>query len=333
MMSTHTLFDEHVHSGEPAGHTPRVELDVPSALSAVRIAGLQVVPDARGGTLLDVGHPGLAPLSPYLSATGTWMWVTDLPGVAAARRTPRPADTVVLDGRAQPRESARDARADLVVLPIDQIEPRRAQPPGPAALLDLTDLPQYRIRPRMLAAPAEVAGFHLDLTEVPISATQQHMDTLGHALRRWHVAGRYDRPLLVLRGTHALRARWAVNVVKRVSRTGGMHMPVVRVDVTPTVLSVAVRTVVRVLAVDSHRGQPVLQVDGLPSATCAPLQVLEPGRTPTAPVDVLLRHHGRMVPARIDGGAVKPGSEIAAPGWTEIDGYPVVRGFPTTQTG
>jgi len=332
-MSTYTLFDQQVRPGEPARYTPRVELDVPVALSAIRAARMQVVPDARGGTLLDAGHPGLAPLLPYLSATGTWMWVTHLRGVAAVRRTQRPADTVVLDGRAQPSESARDARADLVVLPIDQIEPRRAQPPGPAALLDITELPQYRIRPLLLSAPAALAGFHLDLAGGPASAMTLRMDTLGQALRRWHVAGRYDRPLLVLRGGSALRARWAVDTVKRVSRGGGLLMPVVRVDVTAAVLSVAVRTVVRVLDVDSHRGQAVIQVDGIPSTIAAPLQVLQPRRLPAAPVDVLLRHQGRLVRASIDGGPVKPGSELAAAGWTETDGGPVVRGLPATQTG
>jgi hypothetical protein len=332
-MSTYTQFDQQVRRGEPAGHTPRVELNVPAALSAIRTAGMQVLPDARGGTLLDAGHPGLAPLLPYLSATGTWMWATDALGVSAARRIRRPADTVILDGRALPGESARESSADLVVLPIDQIESKRAQPPGPAALLDITELPQYRIRPRLLAAPAALAGFHLDLAGGPVAAMAQRMDTLGHALRRWHLAGRYDRPLLVLRGGSPLRARWAVDAVRRVSRGGGLLMPVVRVDVTATVLNVAVRTVVRVLDVDGRKGQPVLQVDGIPSTIGAPLQVLQPRRVPVAPVEVLLRHHGRLVRASIDGGPVKPGSELAAPGWTETDGGQVVRGLPTTQTG
>jgi hypothetical protein len=110
-------------------------------------------------------------------------------------------------------------------------------------------------------------------------------------------------------------------------------MPVVRVDVTAIVLNVAVRTVVRVLDVDDRRGQTILQVDGIPSTIGPPLQVLQPRRLPVAPVEVLLRYHGRLVRASIDGGPVKPGSELAAAGWTETDGGPVVRGFPTTQTG
>jgi hypothetical protein len=331
-MSTYT-FDQPVRRGEPAGRTPRVELDVPLALTAMRTAGLQVVPDTRGGTMLDVGHPGIGPLFPYLPATGTWMWVTDAHLLATMRRTSRPLVTVVLDGRARPGEYALESRADLVVLPLDQIEAKRPDRSRVPALLDLTELSHYRIRPRVLAAPAALAGFHLDLTGVPNSAMAERMDALTHALRRWHVAGRHERPLLVLRGARPVLARWVVDALRRVSRRDDLPLPVLRVDVTPTVLKVAVRTVVRVVDVDSRRGQAVLQVDGIPSATGCPMQVLQPRQVPTAPADVMLRHHGKLVTARIEGGPVGPGSELAAAGWTETEGFSVVLGFPTTDSG
>jgi hypothetical protein len=332
-MSTDTLIDEQARPGEPSGqHTPRVELDVPVALTAIQTAGLQAVRDSRGGTVLDIRHPGVAPLLPYLPAAGPWMWVADRAGVAAVRQTSRPADTVVLDGRARPEEASRESDADLVVLPVDHLERTRTEPPRVASLLDVTALPQYRIRPRLLAAPAQVAGFHLDLTGMPSSAMAQAMDTLGHAMRRWQVAGRHDRPLLVLRGTHTLLARWVADGLKLISRTGGVLMPVMRVDVTPTVLDVAVRTVLRVVDVNSGGSKPILEVDGLPPATAAPLHVLQPERATAVPTDVLLRHHGMLVRARLVGRPVRPGSELAAAGWTMTERGPVVLGCSTRQT-
>jgi hypothetical protein len=48
---------------------------------------------------VDVGHPALAPLLPYLPASGAWAWVRDAPAIADARRLEHPFGAVVLGGR------------------------------------------------------------------------------------------------------------------------------------------------------------------------------------------------------------------------------------------
>jgi hypothetical protein len=230
--------------GGAAPSTPRVELDVPVALSTIHTAGLQVVPGPVGGTVLDVGHPTLTPLLPYLPATGTWVWARDAPGVSEARRRMRPANTIVLDGRNRANVSWRKSCADLVVVPVDEIDPAGAESVWPATLLDLTAVPQWRISYRLLARPADVAGFHLDLTDVPPSEIALGpVHTLGQALRCWQLAGRTDRPLLVLRGAGTVLARHAVATLLSACRAGELPAPVVRVDVSATVLDVAVRQV------------------------------------------------------------------------------------------
>ena len=230
--------------GGTAPSTLRVELDVPVALSMIHTTGLQVVPGPGGGTVLDVGYPALTPLLPYLSAIGTWVWVRDAPGVPEARRRMRPANTIVLDGRNRAGVAWRKSCADLVVVPADEIDPSGADRGWPATLLDLTALPQWRISYRLLARPADVAGFHLDLTDVPPSEMATvPVHILGQALRCWQLAGRTERPLLVLRGAGTVLARHAVATLLSSCRAGELPAPVVRVDVSATVLDVAVRQV------------------------------------------------------------------------------------------
>jgi hypothetical protein len=312
-----------------ARRTPRVELDVPVALNTTHTAGLQVVPASGGGTVLDVGHPALTPLLPYLPAIGTWVWARDASGAAQARRTARPADTIVLDGRTRPHASWRKSRADLVVVPVDEVDPTGAESVWPAALLDLTALPEWRISYRLLAKPADVAGFHLDLTGVPPSAIAGPARTLGQALRSWQLAGRTDRPLLVLRGAGTVLARHAIATLLGVCRAGALPVPVVRVDVSSTVLAVAVHTVVRVLQAHTCGHDPLLQVDGFPPCTAAPLQVLRSRGVRATATKVTLRHHGREVCARIHGGPARTGNELAAPGCTQTGQHLVVLGFPS----
>jgi hypothetical protein len=315
--------------GATARCTPRVELDVPVALNTIHTTGLQVVPDPGGGTVLDVGHPALTPLLPYLPAIGTWVWARDAPGVSEARRSARPAGTIVLDCRNRPHASWCKSPADLVVVPADQIDPAAGESACPAALLDLTALPQWRISYRLLAKPADVAGFHLDLTGVPPSAIEGPMHTLGLALRSWQLAGRTDRPLLLLRGARTVLARHAVATLLRVCRAGTLPVPVVRVDVSSTVLAVAVHTVVRVLQAHTGEGDTLLQVDGFPPCTAAPLQVLRSRGVRATLTKVTLRHHGRQVCARIHGSPARTGNELAAPGCTQTGQHLVVHGFPS----
>ena len=102
-----TATESRIRTG--AGHTPRIEVDLPAALTAIHTAGLQTVPDMRGGTVVDLDHPAMAPLLPYLPATGTWILVPDAAHVRTAHRRTRPADTIVLDGRDIIRQPVADS--------------------------------------------------------------------------------------------------------------------------------------------------------------------------------------------------------------------------------
>jgi hypothetical protein len=319
------------------GQTPRIELDLPIALSAIHTGGLQVVPDTRGGTILDVGHPTAAPLLPYLPATGTWAWVADAAGVVGVRRAERPVGTVVLDGRAHADPPGRGSRPDLVVRTVDQfanqlVVDQHGGAPRPGVLIDLTEAAAWRIGSRLLAAPAGVAGFHLDLAGPARDRMPERIESLAHTLRRWRAAGRSARPLLVLRGARIVVARRAVAAVLRTCRARGLPVPVIRVDVTGTVVDVAVRTVVRVLGVETPGGAPVLEVDALPRCVGDPLRVLGATGFAAPPADVLLRHRGRLVSARICGPALA-GCELSATGCIDECHPLVVRGFPAVAAG
>lgn len=322
-----TATESRIRTG--AGHTPRIEVDLPAALTAIHTAGLQTVPDMRGGTVVDLDHPAMAPLLPYLPATGTWILVPDAAHVRTAHRRTRPADTIVLDGRARPAASASRSGADLVILSIDHVDPSNDEPDRSAALIDLSGLPQWRISPRLLSAPGGVEGFHLDLsTAADHAAADLALSTLACALHRWKIADRGERPFLVLRGVRTLAARQAISTLLRTCRDGGLPEPILRVDVTPTVLDVAVRTVVSVIGVGTLDGRTVLETDGLPPAA-APVHVLRRQGAAGAPADVVLRHSGRLLPARLHGGPARPGDELAVRGWSATRHPLVVRGFPT----
>ena len=305
--------------------TPRIELDLSVALRAIRTATDPVAFDDRSGTIVDVGFPVLAPLLPHLRATGTWAWVRDTPGVARARRCTRREGVVVLDGRDRSEPSRRTCRPDLVVLGTDQVTNDAHR--GVGVLVDLTDARAWRIGSSLLAPRARVAGFHVDLARLSADGVADRVDLVTHLMRQYRAAGRTDRPLLVLRGARtALLARHVVGSVLRVCRAAVLPVPVMRMDVTRAVLDVAVLTVIGVLAVEPAAGGPILDVDLLPRSVALPLHVI--GKCPaTASIDhVLLRRRGRYVSARLLGGLpLDPGTELVAPGWTDVDRLPGVR--------
>lgn len=324
-MSVISLVQDPRTSRGDAGALPRVELDLPAALSAVHTAGLQLVPDSRGGTVLDAGHPGVGPLLPFLGATGTWAWTADAGSVRAIRRTLRPAGTLLVDRRHRPEGPALVAGADLVVIGAGQVEEHADPTPS---LLDLTAVPQWRVPPRLLAAPGGVAGFLLDLGEAPAALWPERVDAIVTAARRWAAADRDRRPLLLLRGARTVPTRQVVREVLARATAARVPVPVVRVDVTLTVLDVAVRTVVRVLGVARYGDTVVWDVTAFPGSTAAPLTVLRASPADAGTVtDVVLRHQGRLLSARVRGGPVVPGSALGAPGWTGPPRPPVVRGF------
>lgn len=328
-MSTSTLTAGPIRPGNAAGPTPRIELDLPVALNAIHTAGLQVVPDARGGTLVDAGHPAVVPLRPYLPGTGTWAWLTDPAATGAVRRSMRPAGTVVADARRGP-----GGGADLVVMTVEQLGTAPDTHRPHAMLIDLTTLsPDQPIPPWMLSRPTDVEGFHLDLTGLAPDRLPERVDTVGEALRSWQLAGRTERAVLVLRGARTVLARHVVGGVLRLCRAEGFAAPVQRVDVTLAVLDVATRTVVRVLGVHTRRGATVVEVDAVPRTLGAPLLLLGAQAEPAPPADVMLLHRGRLVSARISGGLVRSGMELAARGWTPGGRPLVVRGYPTHRTG
>ncbi|GAA2554071.1 hypothetical protein [Pseudonocardia hydrocarbonoxydans] len=167
-MSTSTLTAGPVRPGDAARPTPRIELDLPVALNAIHTAGLQVVPDPRGGTLVDIGHPALVALRPYLPGSGTWAWLTDLAAARSVGRAMRPAGTVVADGRARARTPGPTAQADLVVLTVEQLGAVGDERLPQAVLLDLsTGSADEPLPPWALSRPIPVEGFHLDLTGLP----------------------------------------------------------------------------------------------------------------------------------------------------------------------
>lgn len=328
-MSTSTLTAGPVRPGGAAGPTPRVELDLPVALNAIHTAGLQVVPDARGGTLIDAGHPAVVPLRPYLPGTGTWAWLTDPAAAGAVHRSMRPVGTVVADARRGPGTGA-----DVVVMTVEQLG-TAPEPPRPhATLIDVTSLsPDRPIPPWMLCRPTDVEGFHVDLTGLSPDRLPEQVDAVGAALRSWRSAGRTERAVLVLRGARTVLARHVVGGVLRLCRAGGLAAPVQRIDVTLAVLDVATRTVVRVLGVQNRRGSTVIEVDAVPRTLGAPLLVLGSRAEPAPPVDVMLLHRGRLVSARVSGGPVRGGMELAARGWTPGGRPLVVRGYPAHRAG
>lgn len=323
-MSTSTLTAGAVRSGDAAGPTPRIELDLPVALNAIHTAGLQVVPDARGGTMVDAGHPAVVPLRPYLPGSGTWAWLTDPAAAGAVHRSMRPAGTVVADAR-----RGAGTGADVVVMTVEQLG-TAPEPPRPyPTLVDITSLsPDRPVPPWMLARPTDVEGFHLDLTGSAPDGLPGRVDAVGEALRSWRNAGRTERAVLVLRGARTVPARHVVAGVSRLCRAGGLAAPVLRIDVTLAVLDVATRTVVRVRDLRTRRGATVVEVDAVPRALGAPLLVLGSRAEAAPPVEVMLAHRGRLVSARISGGPVRAGTELAARGWTPGGRPLIVRGYP-----
>jgi hypothetical protein len=322
-MTASTIGDRDVHRASGAAHTPRVEVDLPTALSTVHAVDHRLVPDPRGGAVLDVDHPALRPLLPYLGATGTWAVLSDPAGVEPVRRASRVADTVVLDARALRPGAARRSGADLVVVPVEQIDPEGRG--GPAALVELGGLPRWRIGSAVVAA-AEVAGFHLEPPRSPDPAAEAAATaTIGCALRSWGQAGREVRPLLLLRGAPTFTARRIVGAVLRACQADRLPVPVFRVDAGVTVLDAAVRTVVRVLATRRQGDRPLLELDGLPAAVVPSLQVLR--SRSAVPEHVLVAARGRLRTARLHGGPAVPGSELAAPGWVDTPHPLVVHGF------
>jgi hypothetical protein len=312
-----------------AGRTPRTEVDLPSALSAIHTAGLQVVPHLRGGTVVDVASPPMEPLLPYLPTVGTWILVDDPRRIGDARSATRSADTIVLDGRARSAATVRRADADLVILAVDHLD-LNGQPERSAVLVDLGELARWRLTPGLLSDPTMVAGFHLDLSTATDSAAVNHaLTTVVCALHQWTIAGRSGRPILLLRGLRTLAARQATGSLLRRCGGEGLSEPVLRVDVTRTVFDVAVRTVTGVLRTSTLQGRPVLETDGLPPAA-APVHVLRRRYRAGDAAEVLLRHVGHLLPARLHGGPALPGDELAARGWTTNEHPLAVRGFPST---
>ena len=332
-MSTSTLTAGPVRPGDAARPTPRIELDLPVALNAIHTAGLQVVPDPRGGTLVDIGHPALVALRPYLPGSGTWAWLTDLAAARSVGRAMRPAGTVVADGRARARTPGPTAQADLVVLTVEQLGAVGDERLPQAVLLDLsTGSADEPLPPWALSRPIPVEGFHLDLTGLPPDRLPERVDAVGEALRAWHRAGRTDRAVLVLRGVRTVVARHVVAGLLRMCRIGGLAQPVVRVDVTLPVLDVATGTVVRVVGLQAGRAGTVLEVDAVPRSLGTPLVVHGSRAAAAPPVDVMLSHRGRLVGARVAGGPLRAGVELAARGWTP-GGRPVfVRGYPPARS-
>jgi hypothetical protein len=309
--------------------TPRVELDLTAALAVMQTAALEALPDGRGGIIIDAGCPALAPLLPYLHASGTWAWVRSPLGVASARRTAGSEATVVVDGRIRSAAAPRTCRPDLVVLAVDQVEAEQGRQRGFPALVDLTDARAWRIGSALLAARGGLAGFHLDLRRLPSDDMADRVDIVAHVVRQWALTGRADLPLLVLRGARtAVLNRHVVGAVRRACRSAAVPVPTMRVDVTGIVLNAAVRTVLGVLGVEEAEGVPILDVDALPRSVAATLDVLQ-GRPDEAHVHpVLLRNGGHLVPALLVGELpAHAGAEIAAPGWTDLGRVPVVRGF------
>jgi hypothetical protein len=326
-MTVTTVRDRVQQEHGDGRHTPRVELDLPTALSTIHAADRRLVPDARGGTVLDLARPVMAPLLPYLGATGTWALLADARAIEPARRAIRVADAVVLDARSGRPGSGRHSDADLVVLPVDEVEPTRERPPGPAALVDLTELPRWRIGSDLFTAGG-VAGLHVELpAPADPAAEERATGTIVCALRRWDDAGRPDRPLLLIRGTGTPTAGRVIGAVLQACRADALPTPVLRVEMSATVLDVAVRTVVRVLAVSNRGDRPLLHLDGLPAAVDPSLRVLRPRSGPAAPERVLITANGRLRTARLHGGPVVPGSELDASGWIDTVHPVVVRSF------
>ena len=323
-MTASTIGDRELRSELYRGHTPRVEVDLPAALSTVHGVDHRLVPDPRGGAVLDVDHPALRPLLPYLGATGTWAVLTDPAGVEPVRRASRVAGTVVLDARGLRQGVARRSGADLVVVPVEQVDPAAA-PGGPAALVELDGVPRWRIGSDLLSS-ADVAGFHLAPPRAPDPASETAVTmTIACALRAWEQAGRTARPLLLLRGAPTFTARRIVGALLRACRTDRLPVPVLRVDASATVVDTAVRTVVRVLGTRMQGDRPLLALDTLPASVVPSLQVLR--SRPGAPEHVLVSAAGRLRTARLHGGPAVPGAELAAAGWVETAHPLVVHGF------
>lgn len=310
--------------------TPRVELDLQRARNHLQVLARQFAPGGWGGAVLDVECQGLAPLVPLLRTSGTWAWAGSADVATRARRRIGPQGTVVLDDRDGTQLTGTGTfQPSLVVVAIDRITGGMTPPRGTAALVDLTDPRIWRVTPAALGAGNGVVGFHLDRERLPGDDQVDCAQLVVHVLRRWRAAGRSDRPLLLLRRARTVAlARQVIGIVRRACRTAAVPPPVMWCDVTRTVLSDAVRTVLGVSGVESTPGGAILDVDILPRSVAAPLEVLHRCSATVSTESVLLRSGGRLVTARVVGGApTHPGAELAAPGWTDVGHPPVLCRF------